>query len=52
MENIKSIISEEIKAIQNIPIDGSFENAVELIHEQVHQKNGNIETFAIVERIP
>lgn len=39
---IQAIIEQEIQAIRNIPIDGVIEKAVELIHEQVHQKGGKV----------
>ncbi|HLV53413.1 MAG TPA: SIS domain-containing protein, partial [Cryomorphaceae bacterium] len=32
----------EIEAIQNIPIEGDVEKAVELIYEQVHRKGGKV----------
>ena len=37
---IKEYIELEVKAIQNIPIDGIIENVVKIIY-----KNGNIETY-------
>ena len=39
---IQNIIDQEIAAIQNIPVDGIIEQALDLIHEQVHQKNGKL----------
>lgn len=39
---IKQLLQKEIEAIQNIPVDGVIENAVDLIYEQVHQKNGKV----------
>lgn len=39
---IKDLINKEIEAIQNIPIDGIIQQAVDLIYEQVHQKNGKV----------
>lgn len=39
---IKDLINKEIEAIQNIPIDGITQQAVDLIYEQVHQKNGKV----------
>ncbi|MEN8957777.1 MAG: iron dicitrate transport regulator FecR, partial [Flavobacteriales bacterium] len=43
MQNtIKDLINKEVLAIQNIPTDASFEQAVNLIHEQVHNKSGKV----------
>lgn len=39
---VKSLIAKEIEAIQNIPIDGVIQEAIELIEEQVHGKNGKV----------
>lgn len=39
---VKNLISKEIEAIQNIPIDGVIQNAIDLIEESVHQKNGKV----------
>lgn len=39
---IKDLINKEIEAIQNIPIDGIIQQAVDLIYEQVHQKHGKV----------
>lgn len=39
---VKSLISKEIEAIQNIPIDGVIENAINLIEESVHQNHGKV----------
>lgn len=36
------MISKEIAAIQNIPVDGAIIDAVNLIHKQVHQANGKL----------
>ncbi len=45
MQNkIKEIIAQEVKAISNIPISNSFEKAVLIIKEQVHNKNGKVIT--------
>jgi arabinose-5-phosphate isomerase len=48
MENMKAkirqIFDNEASAIQNIPIDSSYEKAVEMIHTQVHKKNGKLVT--------
>jgi arabinose-5-phosphate isomerase len=39
---ITALIRKEIEAIENIPIEGAVEKAVELIHEQVHEKGGKV----------
>lgn len=39
---IQDLINKEVEAIQNIPIDGIIQNAIELIHEQVHVKRGKV----------
>jgi len=39
---IQHLIEQEIKAIKNIPIDGIIEDAVEILFERVHQKNGKL----------
>jgi arabinose-5-phosphate isomerase len=39
---IQALIAKEVEAIQNIPIDGIIQNAIELIHEQVHVKRGKL----------
>jgi len=41
-DRIKSIIEQEIAAINNIPVDGVIEEALNLIYQQVHQKNGKV----------
>ncbi len=41
-DKIKALIEKEIEAIRNIPIEGAVEKAVELIYEQVHQKDGKV----------
>jgi len=41
-DKIKDLIAREIEAIENIPIDGAILEAVNLIYEQVHQKNGKV----------
>jgi len=41
-KKISSLIRKEIQAIENIPIEGAVEKAVELIHEQVHEKGGKV----------
>jgi arabinose-5-phosphate isomerase len=44
MEDIQKIIDTEAKAIQNIPVTSAFQNAIELIYEQVHNKGGKLIT--------
>ena len=39
---VKNLIEREIEAIKNIPIDGIIQNAIDLIHQQVHQKGGKV----------
>ena len=39
---IQNIIEQEIQAIRNIPIDGIIQDAIDLIYQQVHQKNGKV----------
>ena len=42
IKNVKDIFRQEAAAINNIPITGSFENAIQLIHQQVHKKHGKL----------
>lgn len=39
---IRSLIDAEIEAIQNIPVDGIIQKAIDIIYEQVHQKGGKV----------
>ena len=39
---IQALIAKEVEAIKNIPINGIIQNAIELIHEQVHVKRGKL----------
>jgi len=41
-DNIKEIIRLEIEAIKNIPINDSFESAVDIIKSQVHDLGGKV----------
>ncbi|NLZ95427.1 MAG: SIS domain-containing protein [Bacteroidales bacterium] len=41
-EEIKSIIDLEAKAIKNIPVNDKYSKAVDIIIEQVHNKNGKL----------
>jgi arabinose-5-phosphate isomerase len=42
IKNVKDIFQQEAAAINNIPITGSFEDAIQLIYQQVHQKRGKL----------
>jgi len=42
IKNVKDIFRQEAAAINNIPITGSFEDAIQLIYQQVHQKRGKL----------
>ena len=44
LERVKAIIEAEANAIRAIPIEASFEKAVEIIHHQVHEKRGKLVT--------
>ena len=39
---IKSILSSESEAIQNIPISNNFEHTIELIYDKVHSNGGKL----------
>lgn len=41
-DKITALVAKEIEAIQRIPIEGHVEKAVDLIHHQVHEKNGKV----------
>lgn len=43
-EQILEIFQQESQAILNIPINQSYKHAIELMHEQVHLKNGKLIT--------
>jgi len=43
-EKIKEIFNNEAIAIKNIPVTDSFEEAIGIIHRQVHGKNGKLVT--------
>jgi arabinose-5-phosphate isomerase len=40
--DIKDIIAREIEGIQNIPVDESIVNAIELIYSKVHENGGKV----------
>ncbi len=44
IEKIREIFNSEAAAIKNIPVTKSFEDAIEIIHRQVHGKNGKLVT--------
>lgn len=44
IEDIKNIIKHEAEAILNLPVDDSYEKAVDLIIEQVHNKRAKLVT--------
>lgn len=46
-DNIRSLILKEIEAITHIPVDGSYEQAVNFIYEQVHLNGGKVVTAGI-----
>ena len=39
---IRKVIEQEAEAIRNIPVEEDFEEAVEIIHRQVHQNRGKL----------
>lgn len=41
-EDILQVLKQEAEAIQNIPVNDSFEKAIELIEERVHRRNGKL----------
>ncbi|MCU0409275.1 MAG: SIS domain-containing protein [Bacteroidales bacterium] len=44
IKKVREILDREADAIRSIPIDGSFERAVEIIHMHVHSKGGKLVT--------
>ncbi|NLA64194.1 MAG: SIS domain-containing protein [Bacteroidales bacterium] len=42
LEEIKKIIAQEAEAISNIPVNDKYSKAVDIIVEQVHNKNGKL----------
>jgi arabinose-5-phosphate isomerase len=44
IEKVREIFKREATAIENIPVTGSFETAVNIIYKQVHGKNGKLVT--------
>jgi len=41
-EAIRKVIEQEAAAINNIPVDDGFIKAIEIIHQQVHNKKGKL----------
>ena len=39
---IQHLINKEIEAIQNIPIDGVIEGAIQILKERIHEKKGKL----------
>lgn len=44
IERIKGILNKEATAIKNIPVTKGFGEAIEIIHRQVHGRNGKLVT--------
>lgn len=44
IEKVKEIFRHEASAIEKIPVTKSFEEAIKIIHHQVHVKNGKLVT--------
>ena len=44
IDRVNKVLRHEAQAILNIPVNDSFERAVELIHRQVHEKGGKLVT--------
>jgi len=44
IEKIRLILQKEADAINNIPITSGFEEAIRIIHQQVHERNGKLVT--------
>ncbi|MEL6674787.1 MAG: SIS domain-containing protein [Bacteroidota bacterium] len=42
MSELRELIAREIEALQNIPLDGGIERAVQLMHETAAEKGGKI----------
>jgi arabinose-5-phosphate isomerase len=41
-ERVQDVLRHEAEAIRNIPVTGAFEDAINLIHRQVHGKGGKL----------
>ncbi|MGC1391923.1 MAG: SIS domain-containing protein [Bacteroidales bacterium] len=44
IEKVREIFKREANAINNIPVNESFETAIRIIHMHVHEKNGKLVT--------
>lgn len=42
IDSIKEILRKEAEAVANIPVEESFEKALDIIYKQTHDKNGKI----------
>ena len=42
INRINEVFRREAEAIRNIPVTSSFENAIQLIYRQVHEKGGKL----------
>lgn len=42
IEDIKQVLRQEAEAIQNIPVNDSFEKAIQIIEERVHKMKGKL----------
>lgn len=42
MNELKRLIASEIEALNNIPLNGEIEAAVDLIHQHVHEQGGKV----------
>lgn len=43
-KKVRQIFEAEAAAVKNIPVNGNFEKAVEIIYRHVHEKNGKLVT--------
>jgi arabinose-5-phosphate isomerase len=42
MSNLKELIKAEVEAIENIPLNGEVEAAVDLIYQNIHKRDGKV----------
>ncbi len=42
MNSLKELVRKEIEAIENIPLNGEVEAAVDLIHRNIHERDGKV----------
>lgn len=42
ISELKKLLDREVQALQSIPLDGSLTDAINLIHGQVHEKQGKV----------